>query len=60
MKERVGMNDVTELEIEPQTIPEMRLVTAKSFLIDRITPQCEIVLLPERRLWEGCLQVTSG
>lgn len=49
-----------DLEIAPRVVPDMRLVTAKSFLIDRIVPQCELVILPERRLPGGTFRLESG
>lgn len=49
-----------ELEIVPRVVPERRLVTAKSFLIDRIVPQCEVVILPERQLPGGLLRLDDG
>lgn len=52
--------DVIEQTIEPVRIGEGRLVTARSFLIDRIVPQCETVLLPELTLRPGTLRLESG
>ena len=51
---------VTEQRIEPKQICEGRLVTARSFLIDRIFPQCETVILPEITLLSGTLRLESG
>lgn len=51
---------VTEQMIEPRQVPEARLVTAKSFLIDRIEPQCEVVCLPGITLRAGTLRLESG
>lgn len=54
------MGKVSELEIRPQSVPEMRLITAKSYLIDRIMPQCETVILPARSLPAGRLCLSEG
>lgn len=50
----------TELEIRPRQVPGAKLVTAKSYLIDRIIPSCETVLLPELTLRSGRMTIESG
>ena len=54
------MDDLAEWVIGPQSVPEMRLVTAKSFFIDRIEPQCEDVILPARELPTGKIRLKEG
>lgn len=48
------------LSIASKTIPAGSLITAKSFLIDRILPDCEHVLLPEKEMKGGALTWQLG
>ena len=43
--------------IAPYTVGTGRLITARSFLIDRIVPACETSMLPSRQLVGGTLTV---
>lgn len=46
--------------IATQTIPAGTLVTAQSYLIDRILPDCEIIALPQKEMQSGALTWTFG
>lgn len=41
------------VDVPPFSAPEARLVTARSYLIDRIVPDCEHVLLPPKSVPGG-------
>ncbi len=49
-----------EQVILSRTIPAGTLVTARSFLIDRIKPDCEVIALPEKVMKPGTLSWTKG
>lgn len=49
-----------DVAIPPYDLAAGRLVTARSYLIDRITPACEIVHLPPRTLPGATLGLTLG
>ena len=49
-----------EEAIAPRTVDAGFLVTAQSFLIDRIKPDCEIIALPEKVMESGTLSWSVG
>ena len=53
-------SSVPELVIPSRTISPGTLVTARSFLIDRVLPDCEIVALPEKAMKGGVLTWEVG
>lgn len=55
-----GSNPVSEYVIPPITIPAGQLVTARSFLIDRIAADVEFVALPEKVVPGGQMSWHSG
>jgi capsular polysaccharide biosynthesis protein len=50
----------TEIVIPPRTIRPATLVTARSYLVDRFVPDCEIVHLPARVVAGGTLRLERG
>ncbi len=55
-----GAYPVSEYVISPISIPPGQLVTARSFLIDRIKADVEIVALPEKSVAGGPLTWSTG
>ena len=49
-------SELAELKISPFKADPAQLVTARSYLIDRFTPECEIVSLPPRTTGGGVLR----
>lgn len=49
-----------EITVPPRRIPSGTLVTARSYFIDRIAPDCEIVALPEGEVAGGALTLSAG
>ncbi|MEL7105745.1 MAG: glycosyltransferase family 61 protein [Pseudomonadota bacterium] len=49
-----------EFSIAPDTIPAGRIVTARSYLVDRFSPDVEIIALPEKTRAGGTVTWTSG
>lgn len=49
-----------EITIPPRLVPGGTLVTAQSYLIDRIAPDCEIIHLPPTELQGGVLRLKRG
>lgn len=52
----------TEVAVPDFAVPEARLITARSFLIDRAVPDCETILMPGYRVPGGVVRcgLTSG
>lgn len=51
---------VSELSISPDSIPPGRIVTARSYLVDRFLPDVEIIALPEKSRPGGRLTWQNG
>ena len=53
-------SDANKVELASVTVPEGRLITARSHLIDRIVADCEIVHLPEKDVAGGVIHWRKG
>lgn len=51
---------MTEIELPPYHVGPGRLITARSYMIDRFTPDCEIVALPGKEVAGGRLRFRRG
>lgn len=51
---------MTEIDLPPYHVGPGRLITARSYMIDRFTPDCEIVALPGKQVAGGRLRFRRG